>query len=253
MTVEILAKRLKWLRENNRYSQKEVGNIVGMTASGYQKLEYDERDPKLDVLVELAKLYKVTTDFLLGATDETDKLRKYVLEARTLFTERSKLEKREQDIKSKLNYLTEEIESLQIANLQYQKALENEFRSEEEFDDIKKRVSMIRERISIMQDRVYECQKDVEDLNRSGFEVSKEYSYVVLKYIQLILDIPYSKASNSSFLQKHMPITTGIQETLFETYSIIVSGKYFTSYMGDYQTIEALEEDKQKLDKFLNS
>ena len=69
--MEVLAKRLKWLRENHRYSQKEIADKIGMSLNGYQKQESDSRDPKLDVLIKFADIYDETTDFLLGRIDTT--------------------------------------------------------------------------------------------------------------------------------------------------------------------------------------
>jgi transcriptional regulator with XRE-family HTH domain len=69
--MEVLGKRLKWLRNKERYSQKEMADLIGMTASGYQKIENSERDPKLDVVIKLCDIFKVSADFLLGRSDDT--------------------------------------------------------------------------------------------------------------------------------------------------------------------------------------
>lgn len=74
--MEVLAERLKWLREKHRYAQKEVAGKIGVTASGYQKMEYNEANPKIDTLIKIAEMYSVSTDFLLGLSDEDDELLK---------------------------------------------------------------------------------------------------------------------------------------------------------------------------------
>lgn len=75
--MDILGKRLKWLREQKRYAQKEVAAEIGMkTVNGYQKIEYGERVPKLDVLIKLANFYDVSVDFIVGNSDHTNILLK---------------------------------------------------------------------------------------------------------------------------------------------------------------------------------
>lgn len=78
--MEILAARLKWLRDKERYTQSDIATEVGMTVSGYQKIEYAQRDPKIDVLLKLADKFNVSTDFLLGRIDETDEVKDKLIE-----------------------------------------------------------------------------------------------------------------------------------------------------------------------------
>lgn len=66
MNSNVLSKRLKELREKNGYLQKFVADklkIRSNTLSGY---ENGTRSPDPEMLVQLANLYKVTTDYLLG-------------------------------------------------------------------------------------------------------------------------------------------------------------------------------------------
>jgi transcriptional regulator with XRE-family HTH domain len=49
-----------------------------MTQSGYQKIEYGERDPKLDVLVSLCDIFDVSADFLLGRDHSTEDTERYL-------------------------------------------------------------------------------------------------------------------------------------------------------------------------------
>lgn len=61
--------RLKKLRNERNVSQDTVGkslNIGGRTIGNY---ESGERLPSLDTLVKLADYYEVSTDYLLGRTD----------------------------------------------------------------------------------------------------------------------------------------------------------------------------------------
>lgn len=65
-----LGKRLKHARENARKTQKQVADKLGIsigTLSGYER---DYRDPDTDTLNNLAELYNVSADYLLGRTDD---------------------------------------------------------------------------------------------------------------------------------------------------------------------------------------
>ncbi|MCM1234846.1 MAG: helix-turn-helix domain-containing protein [Ruminococcus flavefaciens] len=68
--MEILAKRLIKLRSERKLSRREVAASTGMTERTYQRYENAERDPSAPVLLALADYYDVTTDYLLGRTDE---------------------------------------------------------------------------------------------------------------------------------------------------------------------------------------
>ncbi len=62
--------RLKSLRSQRRLKQKEMAVILGCTQSHYQKIEYGKVNlPSLD-LITLADYFGVTTDYLLGRSDE---------------------------------------------------------------------------------------------------------------------------------------------------------------------------------------
>lgn len=67
--------RLKYLREEHHYSQKMVAQRLDCSVSIISSYETGERYPSLMNLVALSYLYHVSTDYLLGKTDnpnETD-------------------------------------------------------------------------------------------------------------------------------------------------------------------------------------
>lgn len=66
----ILSKRLKLLRLENNMLQKDVAKKIGITESGYGFYEQGKRIPDSIMLIKLAALYNVTTDYLLGITDK---------------------------------------------------------------------------------------------------------------------------------------------------------------------------------------
>lgn len=59
---------LKQLREQKGISQAEAGNRIGVSRSTINNYEANTQDPRLPTLRKLAKLYSVTTDYLLGMT-----------------------------------------------------------------------------------------------------------------------------------------------------------------------------------------
>lgn len=63
--------RLKKEREKRSWSQVEVANKVGITNAVLSNYERDYRDPDTETLKKLADLYDVSTDFLLGRTENS--------------------------------------------------------------------------------------------------------------------------------------------------------------------------------------
>ena len=61
--------RLKDLREDHDMSQLQVANFLRMKQPQYSRYERGLRDIPTDILIRLAKLYKTSTDYLLGLTD----------------------------------------------------------------------------------------------------------------------------------------------------------------------------------------
>ena len=61
--------RLRELRASKRLSQEQVAQIIGVTKSTISAYENDLRQPSFEILLKLANLYRVSTDYLLGRTD----------------------------------------------------------------------------------------------------------------------------------------------------------------------------------------
>lgn len=60
--MQILGKRLKQLRDEFGFDQKEMGKKLNITSSAYG---YDEQGRN----VKIAEIFNVTTDYLLGRSD----------------------------------------------------------------------------------------------------------------------------------------------------------------------------------------
>lgn len=61
--------RIKDLREDRDLMQIEVANMLGISQQQYSKIETGSSDINGKKLIKLAKFYKVSTDFILGLTD----------------------------------------------------------------------------------------------------------------------------------------------------------------------------------------
>lgn len=68
--MEIFAQRLKELRNSRRVYQKEMAEYLGITVRGYQCYEAGQNYPDVKGLIALADYFGVSTDYLLGRSDQ---------------------------------------------------------------------------------------------------------------------------------------------------------------------------------------
>lgn len=61
----MFADRLKTLRKENNLTQKQISDILGLDRSTYAYYELGRTRPDIDTLVVLARIFKVSTDYLL--------------------------------------------------------------------------------------------------------------------------------------------------------------------------------------------
>lgn len=90
--------RLKELRKNVRKTQKEVSELIGVASSTYSMYERGEREPDFETLDKICKLFNVSSDYLIGASDYKKKY--YELNA-----------KDEKSIEKTLEKLVEELDN----------------------------------------------------------------------------------------------------------------------------------------------
>ena len=69
--MRINQNRVKDLREDHDYTQQQVAEKIGITQRKYSYIETGVQQLTADVLVALARFYKVSVDYLLGETDVT--------------------------------------------------------------------------------------------------------------------------------------------------------------------------------------
>lgn len=62
-------RRIRDLREDHDWKQRQVAEYLHCSQQVYSNYELGQRDIPTDVLIKLAQLYDVSTDFLLGLTN----------------------------------------------------------------------------------------------------------------------------------------------------------------------------------------
>lgn len=67
--------RLRDLREDADMNQTQVARYLGMSQTGYSKYETGENDIPTQVLIKLALLYNVSTDYILGLSQSRKRLK----------------------------------------------------------------------------------------------------------------------------------------------------------------------------------
>ena len=61
--------RLKELREDRDIKQKDIAEYLHIKQNTYSQYENEQRQLPIDVLIKLAEYYKVSTDYILGISD----------------------------------------------------------------------------------------------------------------------------------------------------------------------------------------
>ncbi len=75
--MNVLAQRLKMCRENIKktkpeFTQAYVANRIGVARTTYTAYENGTKTPPIDTLSNIAEVFGVSIDFLLGKTDTSD-------------------------------------------------------------------------------------------------------------------------------------------------------------------------------------
>ncbi len=64
-----MGERLKELREERGWTQKQCAEQIGLNSVTYLHYEKAQREPPLQLLAVFAQLYGVSVDYLLGLND----------------------------------------------------------------------------------------------------------------------------------------------------------------------------------------
>ena len=62
--------RIKELRVSQKITQNDFASRLGVTKSAISSYENGSRLPSYDILIKISRIFKVSTDYLLGCVDE---------------------------------------------------------------------------------------------------------------------------------------------------------------------------------------
>ena len=66
----MLCERIKDLRIANNYSQVDLARLLGVTKQSISNWENNNIMPSVEMLVKIAELFSVSTDYILGLDDK---------------------------------------------------------------------------------------------------------------------------------------------------------------------------------------
>lgn len=61
-------RRIRDLREDYDFTQEYLAKYLSCSQSAYSRIETRKRQVSIDYLIQLSKLYQVSTDYILGLT-----------------------------------------------------------------------------------------------------------------------------------------------------------------------------------------
>ena len=66
----IYRQRIRALREDRDLTQKQVGALINKSQQGYSHIEDGRAELKIDDLITLCTFYGVTSDYVIGLSDD---------------------------------------------------------------------------------------------------------------------------------------------------------------------------------------
>lgn len=66
----IVSQRIKALRIEQNLTQQEMSDLLGCTQVCYSHYEMGDRSISIFTLIKIAKIHRVSTDYILGLTDD---------------------------------------------------------------------------------------------------------------------------------------------------------------------------------------
>lgn len=67
-----MGEKLRSLRIENKFTQKQVADRIGLAISAVSSYESGFRYPSYESLIKLSKMFHVSTDYLLGLNSKRD-------------------------------------------------------------------------------------------------------------------------------------------------------------------------------------
>ena len=70
--MDKIGDRIKLLMEESDYTQAELESMVGVTVSAMSRYINNEREPKSEIIANLATALNTTSDYLISGKEETE-------------------------------------------------------------------------------------------------------------------------------------------------------------------------------------
>ncbi len=67
---EVFGKRLRILRDRKGFNQEQIAKAIGISRASYSHYETNRVEPDLEIIRLLSEFHNVSTDYLLGKTDQ---------------------------------------------------------------------------------------------------------------------------------------------------------------------------------------
>ena len=71
---DYMYKRIRDLREDADLTQMQMAKLLNCSQQVYSNYELGQRDIPTSILIELSKIHNTSVDYILGLTDNPDKL-----------------------------------------------------------------------------------------------------------------------------------------------------------------------------------
>lgn len=68
--MSTFSERLKEIRKQCNFTQKQVADGINVKEAQYQKYEYGYNKPAYDLIIKLCNYLNVSADYLLGLSDD---------------------------------------------------------------------------------------------------------------------------------------------------------------------------------------
>ncbi|MBR6012201.1 MAG: helix-turn-helix transcriptional regulator [Selenomonadaceae bacterium] len=72
--MNMVSKRLADLKTSNNLTQRQIAGNAGIPLRTYQRYETGEREPSASTLISLADFFNVSLDYLVGRSDNPQRL-----------------------------------------------------------------------------------------------------------------------------------------------------------------------------------
>lgn len=66
-----MVKNLKLLRNQNKISQQQLADVIGVTQQSINKYENHSVEPDIETLIKIADYFETTIDYLVGRTENS--------------------------------------------------------------------------------------------------------------------------------------------------------------------------------------